>query len=107
MRLFKAGIVIVTLCAALLLMLSSCGAPYDEEWIVGKTDREIAERYGSPIAHYTLDGGGTYSGWVAVYMIKEERPGLLGTQPQETLEIVFDTNDVAVECRHVLGTPGN
>ena len=93
---------------AMLTLFCSCIPSYDEEWIIGKTDDEITARYGqfdTWYGNYAPDG--TYTGWIAQYTIKEKRVGYLQTYPEETLLIVFDTNSVAINCREVVGRPGN
>lgn len=99
---------IVTLLMALVLLLSSCAPSYDEEWIIGKTDEEIIERYGQFDTRYnSYDEDGRYECWIGTYTIKEERVGYLQTHPEEVLKVTFDTNNVAIHCKVVVGRPGN
>ena len=107
MKAYTPKIAMCILCLLLSLFVS-CTPSYDEQWIVGKTDNEIIDRYGQFDTRYNnYDPEGIYKGWIGVYIIKEERVGYLQTYPKETLKIIFDTNNIAINYRIVLGSPGN
>lgn len=86
------------------VILSSClGEPYDTEWIIGKTEEEIVQRYGEFDIRSPNDDGSYYSGG---YLVKEEHVGYLGTDPAEYYLIYFDPNGYAYEVNDKYIVPG-
>lgn len=101
-------VTVILLIGIVLMLSSSCAPSYDEDWIIGKTDDEIIERYGQFDMRYNnYCEDGTYNGWIGCYILKEKRVGYLQTYPEEGLKIKFDQNNVATNCNDFLGRPGN
>ncbi len=83
------------------------GAKYDEKWIIGKTSKEIEEKYG--IFQGTSDlrnKEGLFCNAVCSYELQEKRVGYLGTSPPINFSIYFDDKGIAVKCNVQIGGAG-
>ena len=92
-------ILAILLCAAFLLICTSCAKTYDETDFLGKTSAEIAAEYG-PFGLLSMPAGadGLYRSCTCGYTLREARVGFLGTSPEILLLITFDANGVAIFC---------
>lgn len=113
--LIKIGVSILLLIATLLLIIviwayASGELPnYDEEWIVGKTQKQIERRYGKfdEFHECTTDDGETY--YLAIYYQTrtEPEPGPFhGTLYGRNFHITFNEEGIATSAQSVSLDPG-
>lgn len=84
----------------LCLLLVGCSEKrYDAADFVGKTSAQIIAEFGEFDCVGTEPGAdGTYRNTSCGYTIRAPRVGFLGTDPEILFFIVFDENDIAVDC---------
>ena len=114
--LIKIGVSILLLIATLLSIIviwAYAGGylpNYDEEWIVGKTQKQIERRYGKfdEFHECTTDDGETY--YLAIYYQTRTRPEpgpFHGTLYGRNFRIRFNDKHIAISARSVsLGNKG-
>ena len=85
----------------LWIFLFACGcSKYSESDFIGKTAAQIQEQYGAfdlPGASF-ISTDSSYWGYGYGYLTKESQVGFLGTTPAEYYFIIFDENNIAVDC---------
>ena len=87
---------------AIVLMISTVSgcSKYQKANIIGLTKVQVQERYGD----FDLNGApfmakdGSYQGFGYGYLLQESHVGYLGTNPAVYFFIVFDKNDIAIDC---------
>ena len=87
---------------AIVLMISTFSgcSKYQKANIIGLTKVQVQERY----VDFDLNGApfmakdGSYQGFGYGYLLQESHVGYLGTNPAVYFFIVFDKNDIAIDC---------
>ena len=77
---------------------------WDAENFIGLTAEQIIDRNGEFYGCIFWDTTGHYR--KGVYLVKPQRVGYFGTDPEEYFVIYFDENGIAYECEYVLGGAG-
>ena len=77
---------------------------WDPENFIGLTAEQIMDRYGEFYGCLFWDTTGNYRR--GVYLVKPERVGYFGTDPEEYFVIEFDENGVAYKCKYEIGGKG-
>ena len=104
-------LIIALLFFAVLIYLYASGElpNYDEEWIVGKTQKQIERRYGKfdEFHERTTDDGETY--YLAIYYQTRTQPEpgpFHGTLYGRNFHIVFNEEGIATSAQSVSLNPG-
>lgn len=72
---------------------------YDEEWIIGKTQDQIVERYGEFDSYSTFTSpNGKFLYDQGSYILKQKKVGFLRTKPPTYFKIKFNQAGKAYEC---------
>ena len=94
-------IVVIGSLVVLTAIILVCIFPlekYDTDWIIGKTEAQVIEKYGEFVQYERESFKGGRVEYVGSYIIEERRKGFLGTRPTKYLRIRFNSEGVAFKC---------
>lgn len=99
--------IVISISALLLALLIQNNKNYDEEWIIGKTCEQVAEKYGAFEWYISeKDANQQILYYVGMYEIKPEQIGFLGTKQATYFCIKFGMDHIAFECYEETGGRG-
>lgn len=102
-------LIAILLTVTLMVCFSACSPSYeyDPDWIIGKTSKEVVERYGQ-FDNTTMlpHEDGLYYSSICSYIIVEARVRFLGTTPPQLFSIGFNSKGIAHRCFEETGGKG-